>query len=115
LTYTCNKSLSTGIFSIQLKFSVVKPLYNKVDRTSLSNFGLISLLTSFSKILKKVIYSRLHQHIQYNNILANEQYGCTHNSSTERTSYKLLDSILSGLNNNLVVGGIFCDLKKAFV
>jgi hypothetical protein len=78
------------------------------------NFGLISLLASFSKIFKKVIYLRLHQHIQHNNILANEQYGCTHNPLTERASYKLLDNILSGLNNKLLVGGIFCNLKKAF-
>jgi hypothetical protein len=49
-----------------------------------------------------------------NNILANEQYGFRSNSSTERASYKLINEILNALNNKILVGGIFCDLMKAF-
>ena len=62
LTYVCNKSLSTGI-PTQLKFSVVKPLYKKGDRTNIFDFRPISLLTLFSKIFKKVICSTHYQHI----------------------------------------------------
>jgi hypothetical protein len=50
----------------------------------------------------------------HNSILAYEQYGFKHNSSPEKAPYKLLDDVLSALNNNLLVGGIFCDLEKAF-
>ena len=34
--------------------------------------------------------------------------------STESASYILLNEILTALNNKQMVGGIFCDLKKAF-
>jgi len=34
--------------------------------------------------------------------------------STENTSYILLNEILTALNNKQMVGGIFCDLHKAF-
>jgi len=34
--------------------------------------------------------------------------------STENASYILLNEILSALNNKQMVGGIFCDLHKAF-
>ena len=51
LTYICNKSLSSGIFPSRLKFSEIKPLPKKGDRTDITNFRLISLLTSFSKIM----------------------------------------------------------------
>jgi len=37
---------------------------------NISNFGLNSLLASTSKVLEKVIYTRLYQHINQNNILA---------------------------------------------
>jgi hypothetical protein len=75
----------------------------------------VSLLTSFSKVVEKVIYARLHQHIISNNIIANEQYGFMSNSSsTETASYKLINEILNALNNKILVGGIFCTLKKAF-
>jgi hypothetical protein len=28
--------------------------------------------------------------------------------------YKLVNEVLNALNNGMLVGGIFCDLKKAF-
>jgi len=83
-------------------------------RTDIPNFRPVSLFTSFSKILEKVIYPRLYQHIIQNNILATEKYGFRNNSSTEKASFKLINEILLALNNKLTVGGIFCDLEKAF-
>jgi hypothetical protein len=49
-----------------------------------------------------------------NNILVNEQYGFRSNSSAEKASYKLINEILNALGSKILVGGIFCDLKKAF-
>jgi hypothetical protein len=47
LTHICNHSLRTGIFSDRLKISVVKPLYKKGCKTSMTNYRPISLLTIF--------------------------------------------------------------------
>jgi hypothetical protein len=74
----------------------------------------ISLLTAFSKVFEKIVYYRLLQHIETNNILADEQFGFRTSSSTDKASYKLIDGILNALNNRMMVGGIFCDLQKAF-
>jgi hypothetical protein len=46
--------------------------------------------------------------------LVHEQFGFRNNSSTEAASYNLINSILDALNNKFTVGGIFCDLTKAF-
>jgi hypothetical protein len=54
------------------------------------------------------------QHIATKNILAVEQFGFRSSSSTEKASYRLIDDILNALNNRMMVGGIFCDLQKAF-
>jgi hypothetical protein len=64
--------------------------------------------------LEKIIYYGLLKHILTNNILAVEQFGFKTSSSTEKASYKLTDDILNALNNRMMVGGIFCDLQKAF-
>jgi len=55
----------------------------------------------------------LYKNINQNNILGTEQYGFR-NNSTEKASFKLINEILLALNNKLTVGGIFCDLERAF-
>ena len=114
LTYICNKSLSSGIFPSRSKFSEIIPVHKKGNRMDITNFRPISLLTSFSKILEKVIYARLYQHIDQNNILATEQFGFRNNSSTEKASFHLINEVLLEINNKLAVGGLFCDLEKAY-
>jgi hypothetical protein len=80
----------------------------------MSNFRPISLLISFSKILEKIIYNRINAHITLYKILADEQYGFRDNTSTDNAAYTLLLEIITALNNKHTVGGIFCDLRKAF-
>jgi hypothetical protein len=46
------------------------------------------------------------------NILVTEQYSFK-NKSFIKASHKLIDEILSALNNKTLVDGICCDLKKA--
>jgi hypothetical protein len=79
-----------------------------------TNYRPISSITSFSKVFEKMIYSRLLQHVTINNILVEKQFGFRTSSSTDKASYKLTDEILNALNNRMMVGGIFCDLQKAF-
>jgi len=71
LTYIFNKTQATGIFPDRLKFSEVKPLFKKGASTEFSNYCPISLLTSFSKIIEKIVYVRLYRHLNVNNILVN--------------------------------------------
>jgi hypothetical protein len=90
ITYVCNKSISTGLFPTCLKYSQKNPIFIKGNKTEMSNYRPISLLTSFSKVFEKVIYNRVHNHIKVNNILAKEQYGFRNNASTEIASCNLI-------------------------
>jgi hypothetical protein len=67
-----------------------------------------------TNIKKKMIYIRHSKYVIKNDILSIEQHGFRRNSSTERVTFKLLNDILQALNNKEYVGGIFCDLEKAF-
>jgi len=110
LTCICNR-MTSGNFPMRLKFSEIKLKFKKGDKGNISNYRPISKLTSFSKIFEKVIFSRSYHH---NNILVNEQFGFRKGLSTELVSYNLINNILSALNNISLVGGVFCDLQKAF-
>ena len=114
LTFIVNKILSTGIFLERLKFSEVKPLYKKGDSTDFSNYRLISLLTSFSKIVEKITHKRLYSYLITNDILVNEQFGFRDKLSTDTATYASLDKVLTSLDKKNYVGGLFRDLQKAF-
>ena len=70
LTYICNKYLSLGIFPDRMKYAVVKPLFKKGDKSKTSNYRPISILSSFSKILEKVMFNQLQNHLNNYRILA---------------------------------------------
>jgi hypothetical protein len=54
LTYISNTSLPMGIFPSRLKYSQVHPIYKKGERTEISNYRPISILTPFQKYLKRL-------------------------------------------------------------
>jgi len=93
---------------------VVKPLFKKGDKTEISNYRPLSILSSFYKILEKVMFNQLQNHLNNYRILAEEQFGFISNFTTNYAIYKLVNESLIALNNKLMVGGIFFDLKKAF-
>jgi hypothetical protein len=74
----------------------------------------VSILTIFSKIFGKVLHSRVLKHLTDYNILVKEQYGFWANLKTDNATCHLTNEILNALINKLSIGGIFCDLEKAF-
>jgi hypothetical protein len=114
LTHICNKSLSSEIFPDHLKYTVVLPLFKKGDKCNISNYGSISTLSSLSKVLEKVMFNQLQEHLNKYSILAEEQFGFRTKSTTNKAIYKLINENQEALNCKVVVGGIFFDLEKAF-
>ena len=66
-----------------------------------------------SKILE-IIMLKSEQHLESNNILAAEQFGFRKDVHIENAIFTLTDNILIALNRRQQVGGIICDLTKAF-
>jgi hypothetical protein len=90
LSYIFNKSMLSGIFLTRLKYATIKPILKNGDKKNVANYRPISLLPSFSKILEKIMYVRLMNHMETNNILAAEQFDFRTSSSTEQALFILL-------------------------
>jgi hypothetical protein len=58
------------------------------------------------------MHNRLSHYFQTNNILAPKQSGFRKVISTENAAFKLI--VFKSINQKMHVGGIFCDLEKAF-
>jgi hypothetical protein len=65
-------------------------------------------------VLEKAMNIQLLEHLNKNNILAEEQFGFRTKTSTDKAICKLTKEILKALNSKSLIGGIFCDLEKAF-
>jgi hypothetical protein len=114
LTYICNISLNTGIFPDRCKYAIVRPIYKKGEITEMDNYRPISLLTRCSQILERVMLNRLVQLLEANKILSAAQFGFWKDCHIEDAVFSLLNNIITQLDQQKQVGGIFCDLTKAF-
>ena len=53
-------------------------------------------------------------HLYTNGILAKEQYGFRSNSSTQNAACDVINEITKAINERRSLGGLICDLGKAF-
>jgi len=95
LSYIFNRSMLSGIFPTRLKYATITPVLKNGDKKNVANYRPISILPSFSKILEKIIYIRLMNHLETNNILAAEQFGFRTSSSTEQALFNFINNILN--------------------
>jgi hypothetical protein len=114
LTYIYNCSLTTGTFPERCKHAIVRPIHKKGGKNETNNYRPISLLTATSKILETIMYKRLVQHSESNNILTTAQFGFRKEVHIDDAVFSLLNRIITSLDKRKHVGGIFCDLTKAF-
>ena len=111
-----NTSMLTGIFPSSFKTAMVKPLLKKtnLDQNSLNNYRPISNLPFISKVLEKVVFKQLNQHLAGNDILEKFQSGFRANHSTETALTKIISDLRLSTAANKVSALILLDLSAAF-
>ena len=114
LTHIINLSLKMGEFPSQLKTSKIIPLFKSGDKCLASNYRPISLVSSLSKILEKVVHKQLTSFLDKSNLLSLSQYGFRNKSSTELAILDICSHISNNFESKLFTAGVFIDLSKAF-
>ena len=107
-------SFNKGLFPSSLKIAKVVPILKSGDNKLTSNYRLISLLSSFSKILEKIIYNRLTNFLNKHEIIHKHQYGFREHHSTELAVSDILSTCYKSIQNNQHTCFLMLDLKKAF-
>jgi len=114
LSHVFNLSLRSGIFPEKLKLCSVIPIFKAGNRLECDNYRPISLLSSISKILEKIVAEKLIDHLLNNDLLYVHQYGFLPSHSTEHNLLQIVNYISKALNDGNYCIGVFLDLKKAF-
>ena len=109
-----NTSFISGIFPDRLKLAKVIPIFKAGSKLDVNNYRPISLLSVFSKIIEKIMHSRLYSFFETNNVFYSSQFGFQKHKSTQHSLIEIVEKIRSCIESNKYGCGIFIDLKKAF-
>ena len=109
-----NMSFSTGQFPSVLKIAKVIPIHKKQSRVDYTNYRPISLLSNIEKIIEKLMYKRLSNFLDINNLIYSLQSSFRPKYSTNHALINLSESIRQSLDEGSFGCGIFVDLQKAF-
>jgi len=116
ITNIVNLSLSSGNFQHTLKESVISPLLKKptLDKDELSNYRPISNLSLISKILERVVKSRLSDHLTSNNLVNTHQSAYCKHHSTETALLYIHDHLTKATGSRKISCLCLLDLSAAF-
>ena len=114
ITHICNRAIESGTFPNAFKKAVVHPIYKSGNRSNVTNYRPISVLTSLSKVLEKVLNKCLVTYLTKYKMLAGNQYGFRLGVSTEDAVLDLSKAVVDKLDKGLKCYGVFLDITKAF-
>ncbi|CAC5422780.1 unnamed protein product [Mytilus coruscus] len=116
MTNIVNCSLSESLVPSSFEQAIVRPLLKKpsLDREVFKNYRPVSNLPFLSKVLEKVVSSRLEHHIESNNLHENLQSAYRARHSTETALLRVHHDIVSALDKNSCVVLLMLDLSAAF-
>ena len=116
ITNIVNKSLKEGVFPSAFKTAHVIPLLKKhsLDKNDLKNYRPVSNLSFISKVVEKVVASRLLTHVELNDLSNPNQSAYKKNHSTETTLLKITNDISTNMEKKRVTVLTLLDLSAAF-
>ncbi|CAB4036376.1 RNA-directed DNA polymerase from transposon X-element, partial [Paramuricea clavata] len=109
-----NLSLQTAIFPDEWKIANVSPVFKEGNKTDCGNYRPISVISVVAKLFEGLVYNQLRTFIADNSILVEQQSGFRLQHSTETALLGSTNEWLYNMDNGLINGVLFLDLKKAF-
>ena len=116
ITKIINISLETGTVPRSMKKAIISPLLKKLtlDKKVLKNHRPVSNLFFISKILEKIVSSRLLDYIESNNLGEPLQSAYKRHHGTETALLKIKSDLLLAMDDHKASLVVFLDLSAAF-
>ena len=114
ITAIFNQSLKEMKVPDDWKIANVTPVFKAGDPSLATNYRPISLLSLISKVLERIVHSKVSNYLKVNRLLANCQFGFRKGSSTQEALLKVINDWHQLLSSNKHVAAVFFDVRKAF-
>jgi hypothetical protein len=109
-----NLSFQHGTFPTCWKLANVVPIFKKNDRQLVNNYRPVSLLCTMSKVLERIVHTRLYEYLTTNNLLTDNNSGFKRSDSTVNQLLLISQKITEALDNKNDACLVFLDISKAF-
>ena len=109
-----NKSLEQGKYPSAWKIANVIAIFKRGDNSLPSNYRPISLISCVGKVMERVVYKHVYNHLQKYKLIYEYQSGFLPKNSTVHQLLEIYDCILNALERKEISCFIFCDFSKAF-
>ena len=109
-----NESINLGIFPENMKIAKITSIFKSGKKKLLTNYRPISVPLCFFKILERIIYNRVYNYLNDNNLLFHKQCGFRKGYSANHAIIELINVIYDSFNQNKYTLRVFIDLSKAF-
>ena len=114
LSILFERSLSANYIPALWKMAKVVPLHKKGSTISPANYRPISLVSSISEVMERVIIDQVQIFLQDNNLITHAQYGFQSGSSTVTQLIECHTEWVTSQNNGEATDVIYLDNTNAF-
>ena len=96
------------------KVARVTPVFNSGQKSNLSNYSPISVLSVFSRLLEKLAHDQFFDFLRANELLSENQFAFRKSHSTITSMLNITETWYKNIDKRKRNVSIFLDLKKAF-
>ena len=114
LLHIINTSLTKSTIPSELKISTVIPIPKVTGTNKIEEFRPINMLPACEKIFEKIVYEQLLKYLDENSIFTKFQSGFRRKFSCESAIQYVVSEWKNYLDDDLHIGAVFLDLKRAF-
>ena len=112
ITTLCRLSLEQGSFPKAWKQANIVPIHKKGPKSSPQNYRSVSLLPLFGKVLERVVYATLYEHVKP--ALSEKQHGFLPGRSCVSNLLTMLNTAWDNISTGSQTDVIYTDFSSAF-
>ena len=109
-----NRSLDTGVFPDLWKLARVAPIFKAGQKSELTNYRPISVVSILSRLLEKMAHDQLFSHMKDCGLLSDNQFAFRKLHNTQTSIMNITETWFRNINEQKTNLSVFLDLKKAF-
>ena len=109
-----HESFALGVFSDHMKLAMITPIFKGGSKPDVSNYRPVSVLPIISKVLEKLMLTKLIKYLDMSKIIYEHQFEFQKNRSITLVVLDLSTRITKALDSGNYAASVFINFAKAF-